>query len=63
MNLVVGTGPVLPTDDMTIPEKAKWPRTFLLSEAFLVRLAAFGCLVLAQLFRQQHPPGTELIGG
>src|SRR5260370_3720722 len=39
LKLLVGTRPVLPTADRTISRKTNCPRTFLLSEAFRVRLA------------------------
>src|SRR5712671_8188708 len=39
LKLLVGTRPVLPTADRTISRKTNCQRTFLLSEAFRVRLA------------------------
>jgi hypothetical protein len=55
LKLLLGARPVLPTADRTISRKTNCPRTFLLSEAFRVRLACVWMSGIMQVFgRRPH---------
>ena len=60
MKLVVGTGPILPTIGPFLKQR-KCPHAFLLSEAFQVRLEAFGCRVLARPGRADRRPRGSFV--